>query len=92
MKENGTSGACGTDGREEEYNEGFSGNPEGNKPLGRSTHRWGDDIKMNLTWNGRSQTGFLRLRKNKWQAFANIGKGPISFSRTTVVHIVNFHC
>jgi hypothetical protein len=27
---------------------GFVGKPEGKRPLGRSRHRWEDDIKMDL--------------------------------------------
>jgi hypothetical protein len=28
--------------------QGFGGEPEGKKPLGRLRHRWEDNIKMNL--------------------------------------------
>jgi hypothetical protein len=46
-------------------------------------------MKMDLTRVEEAQTGFIR---DKWQVLANTGKGPISFSRKTAIHRVNFQC
>jgi hypothetical protein len=39
---------CGTYGGEERCIQGFSGKPEGRRPLGRPRRRWEDNIKMDL--------------------------------------------
>jgi hypothetical protein len=36
--------------------------PEGKRPLGRSRHRWEDNIKMALNQNGRAWTGLIWFR------------------------------
>jgi hypothetical protein len=39
------------------------GRPEGRRPLGRSRHRWEDNIKMDLKeWDGEAWTGLIWLR------------------------------
>jgi hypothetical protein len=41
------------------------GKPEGRRPLGRSRHRWNDNIKMDLReigWDGVAWTGLIWLR------------------------------
>jgi hypothetical protein len=38
----------------------FVGNPEGKRPVGRSRHRWVDNIKMDLReigWDGLDRSG-----------------------------------
>jgi hypothetical protein len=40
--------ACDAERGEERCIQGFDGKPEGKRPLGSPTHRWEDDIKMNI--------------------------------------------
>jgi hypothetical protein len=40
--------ACGTYVKEERYIEDLVGKPQGKRLLGRRTHRWADNIKMDL--------------------------------------------
>jgi hypothetical protein len=50
------------------------GRPEGRRPLGKSRHRWEDNIKMELQevglrgmdWNDLTQD------RDRWQALANV--------------------
>jgi hypothetical protein len=40
------------------------GKPEGKRPLGRHTCRWGDNIKMDLqevVWGARTEWSWLRI-------------------------------
>ena len=39
---------CSTHRTEERRIQGFGGEPEGKRPLGRPRRRWGDNIKMDL--------------------------------------------
>jgi len=41
-------GACSAYGGEERCIEGFGGETEGKRPLGRTRHRWEDNIKMDF--------------------------------------------
>jgi hypothetical protein len=41
-------GACGAYGGERGVHRVLVGKPEGKRPLGRSKHRWEDNIKMDL--------------------------------------------
>jgi len=46
--------------------------PEGNRPLWRSRHRWQGNIKMDLKQNGRVWTGLMLLGSTQnWQAVVN---------------------
>jgi hypothetical protein len=54
IKKNVVGGSCSTYGRENERERGsvnsvLVGNPEKKRPLGRSGHRWEDNIKMDFT-------------------------------------------
>jgi hypothetical protein len=50
------------------------GKPEGRRPLGRSRHRWEDNIKMDLREVGwESQTGLLWLRIGIGGGFCECG-------------------
>ena len=40
--------ACGMHGREEKCTQGVSWKPEGNRAVGRLTHRWEKNIKMDF--------------------------------------------
>ena len=46
IKKNEVDGACGTQGRQERYIQGFGGEPERERKFGRSRRRWQD--KMGL--------------------------------------------
>jgi hypothetical protein len=46
-------GSCGTYGGEEKCMQGFVGNPEGKRPLGRPNRRRDNGIKIYLTETGR---------------------------------------
>jgi len=45
-------GACSEYGREERLIRGFGEKPEGKIPLGRTTHSWKDNIKIDLQKHG----------------------------------------
>jgi hypothetical protein len=50
------------------------GKPEGKKPLGRSRHRWEDNIKMDLhevRWGGMDWIDLAQDR-DRWQALVNV--------------------
>jgi hypothetical protein len=49
------------------------GKPEGKRPLGRPTHRWVDNIKMDLRergWDGMYSIDLAQDR-DKWRALVN---------------------
>jgi hypothetical protein len=47
--------------------------PEGKKPLGRSRHRWIDNIKMDLSEIGLSVVDWIGLAQDRyrWRALVN---------------------
>jgi hypothetical protein len=49
------------------------GRPEGKRPLGRSRHRWEDNIKMDLREIGINGTNWIQLAQDRvqWQACVN---------------------
>jgi hypothetical protein len=50
------------------------GKPKGKKPLGRSSHRWEDNIQMDLQeveWGGMDWID-LDEDRERWQAFVNM--------------------
>jgi hypothetical protein len=60
-------GACSTNGREVRY-------PEGKGKLGRPSHRWVDNIEMDLReigWSDMDWIGLAQVRY-KWRAFVNM--------------------
>jgi hypothetical protein len=49
------------------------GKPEGKRPLGRPSHRWADNIKMDLReieWDGMDWTDLAQDR-DQWRALVN---------------------
>ena len=49
------------------------GKPEGKRPLGRSRHRWEDNIKMDLQEVGCGCMDWIELPqdRNRWRALVN---------------------
>jgi len=49
------------------------GKPEGKRPLGRSRHRWEDNIKMDLQEVGYGGMGWIQLAedRDRWRALVN---------------------
>jgi hypothetical protein len=47
--------------------------PEGKRPLGRPSHRWVDNIRMDLGDAGWSDVDWIGLAqdRNRWRAFVN---------------------
>jgi hypothetical protein len=52
----------------------FVGKPEGKRPLGRSKHRWEDNIKMDLQEVGGAGMDWIRLaqERDRWQVVVNV--------------------
>jgi hypothetical protein len=50
------------------------GRSEGRRPLGRSMHRWQDNIKMDLQEEGWGGMDWIELAQDtdRWQALANV--------------------
>ena len=51
----------------------FVGKPEENRPLGKSSHRWGDNTMMDLQEVGGGVMDWIELTQNsdRWRAFVN---------------------
>jgi hypothetical protein len=49
------------------------GRPEEKRPLGRSTRRWEDNIKMDLRETGNDEANWIRLAQDKaqWRVFVS---------------------
>jgi len=49
------------------------GKPEGKRPLGRPTHRWEDNIRMDLKSIGREGVDWVYLAEDRdqWRAVVN---------------------
>jgi hypothetical protein len=49
------------------------GKPEGKRPLGRTRHRWMDNIKMDLSETGLSVVNWIGLAQDRyrWRALVN---------------------
>jgi hypothetical protein len=49
------------------------GRPEGKRPLGRSRHRWEDNIKMDLQKVGSEGIDWIKVaqERDRWQALVN---------------------
>jgi hypothetical protein len=49
------------------------GRPEGKRPLGRSRHRWEDNIKLDLREIGIDGVNWIQLAQDRvqWQVFVN---------------------
>jgi hypothetical protein len=64
---------CSTNGGEEERLWIIGGKPEGKRPLGRSRHRWVDNIRTDLGevgWGDVDRIGVAQDR-NGWRALVN---------------------
>ena len=66
-------GACSTYGGKERRIRVLVGKPEGNRPCGRSRHRWEDNIVMNLQEMGCGSMDWINLPqdRDKWWALVN---------------------
>ena len=70
IKKNEVGGACSTDGGSRGVYRDLVRTPEGKRPLGRSSLRWEDNIKMNLQEVGLEDMDWIRDR-DKWRAIVN---------------------
>jgi hypothetical protein len=59
-----TWGACNTYGRDKKYTESLEGKPEWKRPLGRSTHRWEDNIGTDLRGIGWEGVDLIHLAQD----------------------------
>jgi len=74
IEKNEMGGACSIYGGQERCTEGLVGQPEGKRPLGRPSHRWEDNINMNLQvvgWRGMDWID-LDQDRNRWRALVNV--------------------
>ena len=63
--------------RKEERRSAFkilTGTPTGKRPLGRSRHRWEDNIRMDLTEMGMNTRNWIDLTQDRdyWRALVNV--------------------
>jgi len=65
--------ACNAYGGEESFTQGFSGEPEGKRPLGRQRLRWDDNIKMGLQEVGCGVMDWIEMAqdRDRWRARVN---------------------
>jgi hypothetical protein len=47
------------------------GRPEGRRPLGRPRHRWEDNVKMDVKWDGSMDWIELVQDRDRWRALVN---------------------
>jgi hypothetical protein len=64
MKEDEVGRTCGMHGG---GNRVFVGRPKSKRPLGRPTHRWEDNIKMDLREIGVDEANWIWLAQNRVQ-------------------------
>ena len=66
-------GACSAYWGKERCKQGFDGNPESKRPLGRPRLRWEDNIKMYLQELGCGSMDWIKLAQDRdtWQALVN---------------------
>jgi len=74
IKEDEMSRVCSTCGRYENVLQILIGIPEGKRPLGRTRHRWEDNIKMYLTEIGWEGVDWIHLAQDRdqWQALVDM--------------------
>ena len=58
-------GACSANGREERCIQGFGGETEGKRPLGRPPGGWEDNIKMDLQEVGGGGMDWIELAQDR---------------------------
>jgi len=73
IENNEIGGACSIRGGEERCTQGFGGEPEEKRPLGRARHRWEDNIKMDLQDVAWESMGCMDLAqdRDRWWALVN---------------------
>jgi len=73
IEKNEMGGACSAYGGEEWRIQGLVGKPEGTRPPGRPTHRWEDNIKMDLQEVECGGMDWIELAQgtDRWQALVN---------------------
>ena len=66
-------GACSAYGGEERRIQGFGGEPQEKRPLGRPSRRWEDNIKMNLQEIGCGAMDWIELAqdRDRWWTLVN---------------------
>ena len=66
-------GACDTYGRRERCAQGFGGDSDGKRPLGRPRRRWEENIKMDLQEVGRGCGDWMELAqdRDRWRALVS---------------------
>ena len=54
--------------------QGFCGNPEGKRPLGRPRRRWEDNMKLDLQEVGCGGMDWIHLAqgRDRWQVLVNV--------------------
>jgi hypothetical protein len=73
IKKNEKGDACSAYGRTEGYIQGFGGETEGKRPLGRPRGRWDDNTKMDFQEVGCGRIDWIELAqdRDRWRAFVN---------------------
>jgi hypothetical protein len=66
--------ACSTNGEKRSVFRIMVGKPEGKRPLGRTRHRWADDIEINLRERGWDGMDWIELAqgRDQWRALVNM--------------------
>jgi hypothetical protein len=66
-------GACGAHGQVRGVYNILVGKPEGRRPLGRPSHRWEDNIKMDFGQIGFAYVEWIHLAqdRDRWRALVN---------------------
>jgi len=67
-------GTCSTDVGEERHIQGFVGQLEGKRPLGRPRHKWEDNIKMDLQEVGCGGMDWIELAQDRDRLQALVNK------------------
>jgi len=71
---NTMSGSCSTYGEEKGVYRILAGKPEGKRPLGRTRHRWEDNIKMDFKGSRMRGMDWIALAqdRDRWRAFVHM--------------------